>query len=113
MTDFSLNEEDAIINENVYNLFQQIDIYLSTGINTILGSSSYGTTYDEFLYDTTITNSAISDKIKKDITMNCELFGFVVDVDTKIYEGTQNDIILVEISIKGDTAAYKKTYRIE
>ncbi len=101
MIDFCLKEEPATINNEIDLIKQQIELLFDTDKMEVLGGLEFGTHYEEFLYDLSIGADAIADKISADMnTLN--LFGYVHEVKVDLYQGTENDIILVHIYLKKD-----------
>lgn len=112
MVDLNLNEGSPTINKEVDLIIQQVDLLFDTVKNEVMGDLSYGTDYDQFLYNMQISNAAIAYKIESDLgKMN--LFGFVPHVEVTILEGTLNDIILCKVGLMRDDEYYEKTYKIQ
>lgn len=104
--------EKPAINQDVDLILQQIDILFNTNRRELIGVPSYGTDYDQYLFNLSLSNDAIAYNIQCDLG-SIELFGFTPTVNVGILEGTLNDIILVTIGLERDNLYYEKTYTIK
>jgi len=111
MIDFSLAEGKATINNDIELLKQQIDILFDTRDMEVLGSCYYGTDYETFLYDLSMSAPAIESAILNDL-YQLETFGYSPSVHVDLFEGTENDIILVKIDFVKDSDNYEFTFKI-
>ncbi len=111
MIDFNLKEGTAVLNNDIDLIKQQIDILFDTDKMEVLGDSTFGTHYEEFLYDLKMSADSIAYCIKKDLN-SLTLFGYVPDVQVELYQGTENDIVLVKISLTKDADSYEMTIKI-
>ena len=111
MLDINLSEGDFIINDEPSLIIQQIDLLFDTKEKEVFGAEAYGTKYDEFLFNTNLSNSAIEYQIMADLG-SLELFGYTPHVDVNILEGTLNDIILITIGLSKNNTYYEKTYKL-
>ena len=115
MIDFNMSNKltDApLINNDLLFVLQQIDLLFNTDINDVLGDSIYGTNYDRYLYTLGVSNTTLENKIMGDLN-SLNLCGFIPSVSVKIVEGTQRDIALIDIILKGNYEEYNKTYIIK
>lgn len=111
MIDFSLEEGKAYINNDIELLKQQIDILFDTHDMEVLGDCYYGTDYEKFLYDLSLSAEAIERAILSDLyTINS--FGYTPTVHVDLFQGTENDIILVKIDFTKDSDQYEFTFKI-
>lgn len=111
MIDINISEGEPTINDEVDLIIQQVDLLFDTTLKEVHGAPSYGTRYDDFLYDLGFSNAAIEYQIQCDLGQ-LELFGYIPLVKSTILEGTNNDIILIEINLTKDNRTYSKVYRI-
>lgn len=112
MIDFNLtNNENAILNNDIDLILQQIDILFDTTPNDVLGFEEYGSTYDHYLYDLKLSQGELQSQVYSDI-MGLELFGFSPYIEVYLLQGTEQDIALIDIELKRDSEYYKKTYKI-
>lgn len=111
MIDFSLDENKAVLNNDVDLIKQQIDILFDTDKMEVLGNSTFGTHYEEFLYDVKMPAEAIEYTVTRDIS-SLNLFGYVPYVKVEMYQGTENDIILVKIDLVRDVENYEIIFKI-
>lgn len=114
MIDFSLSNkltDNIIVNNDLLLVLQQIDLLFNTEPFDVLGDNNYGTNYDKYLYTVGMSNTALENKILRDLN-NLDLRGFNVDVNVSIVEGTERDIAFIDIIISGDYEEYTKTYVI-
>lgn len=111
MIDFNLNKGKAILNNDVDLILQQIDMLFDTTPNEVLGFEDYGTKYDYYLYNLNVSAESLKNIILNDIN-SLELFGFNVDVDVQLFNGSERDIIMIYINLYRNTETYQKTYKI-
>lgn len=111
MIDFSLDEKKAVLNNDIDLIKQQIDILFDTDNMEVLGDREFGTHYEEFLYDLKMSADSIAYTITSDLR-KLTLFGFTPEVKVDLYQGTENDIILVRIDLKRDFESYDMTIKI-
>lgn len=113
MNDFNYQENGTILTRPIDLVLEQLDMLLSTRKCTVLGDPDYGQDFEKFLYETNLTNSSIRQYIYDTITKNVDLMGIMLEVNVDLLEGTQRDIILVNIYLKTDDMMYNKTFKIE
>lgn len=111
MTDLNLFDDSPLINDDRDMIVQQVDMLFDTNKREVFGAPEYGSQYDEFLFNTQLSNDAIEYRIMSDLAQ-LELFGFVPECSVNIMEGTLNDIILVTIGLHRNSEYYEKTYRL-
>lgn len=111
MVDFSLREDAAILNNDIDLIKQQIEILFDTDKMEVLGDSEFGTHYEEFLYDLKMSTDAIEYVITSDLN-KLQLFEFIPTVTVSLFEGTENDIILVKIDLSRNNENYNITFKI-
>ena len=112
MIDFSLTTDAPILEHDVDLVLQQIDMLFDTEYNDVLGDDIYGADYRKYLYNLQASNSSIRDYTYNNIASNVDLQEFSLDVDVNILLGTQNDIILITITLSKTGEIYEKTYNI-
>ena len=115
MIDFSLSNkltDDCIVSNKLIYVLQQIDLLFDTCPGEVLGNMSFGTNYDKYLYNLSISNSTLENKILSDLN-NLDLCGFSPSVNVHIVEGTVRDIAIINIKLTGDYEDYDKTYIIK
>ena len=112
MVDINLSAGAPTTNNDVELIIQQIDILFDTNYHEVFGAPEYGTNYDEFLYNLSLSNDSIAHRIDADLR-SLNLFGFVPHVEVSIFEGTLNDIIIVQIALERNNEYYEKTYKIQ
>lgn len=111
MVDFSLDESKVVKMSDVDLLLQQIDMLFDTTPGEVLGQSEFGTRYDKFLYNLSITNEGLKSQIEYDLS-RINLMGFSANVEVYLYEGTENDIALIQIDLVRGDETYNKVYRM-
>ena len=113
MKDFCLNSDSVTLNTERELIIQQIDMLFDTDNNEVLGEYNYGTDFRQFLWDMKKSNNDISNYTRSVIMSNVDLFGWTLDVDTTLLHGTNNDIILVSITISKNLTNFEKTYMVK
>lgn len=111
MIDFSLDKNKVTINSEIELIKQQIDLLFDTDKMEVLGDNTFGTHYEEFLYDMKMSAESIEYTIARDLG-KLVLFGYTPYVKVDMYQGTENDIILVKIDLVRDTDDYEITFKI-
>lgn len=111
MIDFSLKEDSAVLNNEIDLIKQQVDILFDTDKMEVLGSSEFGTHYEEFLYDLKMSPEAIARTVENDVR-SLVLFGYTPYVNVELYQGTERDIVLVKIDLVRNDSSYEITFKI-
>jgi hypothetical protein len=111
MRDFSLDENSIFVDDDLDLILQQIDILFDTHIGEVLGEF-YGSDFEKYLWDLNISAADISEYVEDIITTYINLFDYTLSVDTQCFQGTQNDIILITISLKNESQSIEKTYKL-
>lgn len=112
MIDFCLDNSSVVLNDEISLIFQQIDILFDTKPKEILGDETYGTIYDNYLYDLKISNESLQQTVLSDIR-SLELFGYEPSVEIHLLQGTEQDIVLIEIVLTKGNESYQQIYKIE
>ena len=112
MIDFNLDPGAPSKSSDLGILLQQIELLFDTYPGEVLGDDEFGTTYDEYLYQLKLSNDDLRDEIMRDITSNIDLLGYDVDVHVYVLDGTERDILLVNINFARDGEQYSKSYRV-
>lgn len=112
MIDLSLDTETVVKTTDLDNVIQQIEMLFDTSPFEVIGEPNYGSDFEKFLWNLNSSNYDIENYILSRIQNEVELLGFSVEVSVGIMEGTENDIILADITISRDGNSYAKTYRI-
>lgn len=113
MVDLSLDNIDVVKTTDLENVIQQIEMLFDTSPFEVIGEPNYGSDFEKFLWNLTASNYDIENYIRSRIQNEVDLLGFTVDVEVNLMEGTENDIILADITISRDGYNYNKTYRIK
>lgn len=111
MTDFHLNNGNAVLNKDVDYVLQQIDMLFDTNPKEVLGDPDYGTQYDRYLYSLNISNEGIKNSVINDL-YKLDLRGFTPEVEVMFLDGTERDIALIDIILKGEYDSYRRIYKI-
>ncbi len=115
VVDISSYEDIPLLNSDVDILIQSIGILFDTSIGEVIGAENFGSDFERFIWDLSISNSQISDYVRSLIFNNIYIAtNFNISVSTDILKGTKNDIILVSIDIenKETKKTYTNTYKI-
>lgn len=112
MIDFCNTNDAVVLNYELDLILQQLDMLFDTNYKEVLGELNYGTDFDKFLYELNFSNYAIKQYIESTIKSNVYTFDFDINVDIKLLNGTENDIIIVVINISKNGKIYEQKYRI-
>lgn len=112
MIDLSLDTDTVVKTTDLENVIQQIEMLFDTSPFEVIGEPNFGSDFEKFLWNLNSSNYDIENYILSRIQNEVELLGFSVEVTVGIMEGTENDIILADITISRDGNSYAKTYRI-
>lgn len=111
MVDFNLNEGEPTINDDVACLIQQIDILFDSTPGDLIGDLGYGTDYERFLYELKISPQALEERMLEDL-YSLDLLGFDPTVNIYLMQGTERDIVVIDVNLKRNSENYSKTYKI-
>lgn len=111
MVDFNLDNGNPSKNSDVDLIIQQIDILFDTVPTEVFGSEEFGTTYDKYLHQLKLSNESLKNEILTDIS-SLQLFGYTPIVEVYLLHGTEQDIALIDITLKRYNESYNKTYKI-
>lgn len=113
MQDLNLQEGNAIIDNNIDLLWQQVQILFDTSMGDLFGDNNYGTDYDSLLYDMKLSAGDLKQKMLNDIN-KLDTFGMSYNVDVYLLRGTQQDIAVIKVDFYDSSANehYIKIYKI-
>ena len=111
MVDFNIDAGSPLKNGDIELLLQQIDILFDTYPKEVLGSEDFGTQYDDYLYRLKLSAANIKQRVISDIS-SLELFDFVPGVEVHLLQGTEKDIVLIDINLIRGEEKYNRTYKI-
>lgn len=112
MVDFNSDTTAPLLEAEGDLVLQQIDMLFDTRKGEVLGSYSYGTDFEKFLWNLQVSNEKISSYVKSVISSSIDTLGFNIDVDTTILYGTSDDIILIRINIRKPGYNIERIYKI-
>lgn len=115
-TDISLTGDNKVITNKFDFLLQEISILFDTAPGEVFGNAEFGTNFENFLWDLSISNSEISSYVRNKIINNTVSGAdFDISVATSIVDAGYGDVILVQITIKDPSSgeATDVTYKIE
>lgn len=112
MIDLSLDNFTVTKTTDLENVIQQIEMLFDTSPFEVLGEPNYGSDFERFLWDLNASNYDIEQYINSKIRTEVDLMGFQVSSVVTLMNGTENDIILADITISRDGNAFTKTYKI-
>ena len=113
MVDLSLDNRTVTKTKDLENVIQQIEMLFDTSPFEVIGEPHFGSDFERFLWDLNASNYDIEQYIISRIQSAVDLLGFQVNVHVSLMKGTENDIILADITISRDGRDYTKTYRID
>lgn len=111
MQDFSISSDNVVLNRDLDLVLQQIDILFDTTPSEVLGDEDFGSRYDQFLYNLSVTNEGIKNQVISDLA-GIDLRGFVPRVEVYLMQGTEQDIALIKIELTRDSSSYQRIYKI-
>lgn len=111
MIDFSADTSNAVKWADRDILLQEIDLLFDTTPGEVLGQGSFGTRYDRFLYNLSITNEGVRQQVLSDLS-KIDLRGYEPEVDVLLMEGTEHDIAFIRISLTREGETFNRTYRL-
>lgn len=113
MIDFCSTTDEVQLTEEVDLILQQIEMLLSTNPMDVIGCPSYGSNYEQFIWDLSYPTGEIKRYAETQLANNVEFFGNPFDVNVSILHGECNDIILLEINVYANGHQYQKIYKVE
>lgn len=88
---------------------QEIDLLFNTSHCELLGDTSYGTNFEQFLWTLNPSPDALKKYINEKISKSSLASEVVSDVDVKVYDGEYRNIYDVQLTLtSGDDVAYRK-----
>lgn len=111
MVDFNLNAGSVVKNRDVELILQQIDLLFDTHPREVFGDEHFGTKYDEYLYKLNVSADIIKQAVLSDL-YSLELFEFKPEVEVYLLQGTERDIILIDINLTRENESYNRSYKI-
>lgn len=112
MIDFCLNKEIAQISNNIDCVLQQLEIFMDTYKDELLGETC-GNDFDKFLFDTSAGNHYTTEYIESSIKGNVDLLGWELEVGIDFMMGTQNDILIIYLTLYNQSGdSYTKAYKM-
>lgn len=111
MVDFNISGDKATNNRDIDLVLQQIDILFDSSPGDVFGDVNFGTEYDKCLYELKVSASDIKYMVQQDLN-SIDLLGFSYAVDVHLLQGTERDIILIDISLQRNGSHFNKTYSI-
>lgn len=111
MIDFSADTANTIKWADRDILLQEIDLLFDTTPGEVLGQESFGTRYDRFLYNLSITNEGVRQQVLSDLS-KIDMRGYVPEVEVLLMEGTEHDIAFIRISLTREGETFNRTYRL-
>ena len=112
MVDFNLNPGDPLINEEIDCIKQQIAILFSTKPGDLIGDIQYGCDYETYLYDLKLTSYELSERMMEDL-YTMDLLGWYPEVDTKLLQGTERDIAVINVDLTKGNEKVSQIYKVE
>ncbi len=112
MIDFNLNEGDAVINDDIAYIIQQIDILFDSNQGDLIGDLDYGTDYEYYLYELKMSPRMLKEQMETDLA-GLDLCGFTPDVKVYLMQGTERDIAVIEVDLYRRSESYSKIYKIQ
>ena len=112
MVDFNLQDGDPTINDDADIIKQQIAILFSTKPGDLMGDLTYGCDYERYLYDLKLTSYELSEQMLEDL-YQMDLLGWYPEVDTKLLQGTERDIALINVNLKKGNQSFSQIYRVD
>ena len=112
MIDLNYTTSSTTLHTDLDLVLQQLDMFLNTDKKEVLGDPDYGNDYDTLLYEMDYTNTQIERYIYSTITSAIDLMGFEMGVHVTLCQGTERDIMLVEIDLRRDDIDYAYTFKI-
>lgn len=113
MVDFCIYEKGghASLKYEIDLIIQQVDLLFDTTPTEVLGQLDFGTKYDEYLYNLRFSAENMKSKVESDLRQ-LTLFGWTYNVDVYLLDGTERDIIVIDIVFRKGSQSARKTYKI-
>lgn len=112
MVDFCSTLDAVTLEQHADLIMQQIEILFDTNPGEVLGDLRFGANFDDYLYNANIGNETAARDIERMIRTNVELFDWDMHVDVEFLVGSENDILIMHLTLTHGEEAYTKTYKI-
>ena len=114
MIDFNISHDvnKVVLGSPVDILLQQVDLLFDTDKYAVLGDPDFGSNYDRYLYTLGFSNASLEAKIMSDL-YKLDLMGFTPSVEVQLFDGTERDIALIDITFTESYEKHNKTYVIK
>lgn len=111
MEDFNLSPGKAVINDDYNYLLQQIDLLFDATPGDLHGNINWGTDYEYNLYNLNMSATGLREQMLADLE-KLDLRGYEPYVDVQLYQGTERDIALIEVTLSSGSNTINKIYKI-
>lgn len=99
MLDLALDDR-IFLNDPIDCAVQELDIILNTNCTELIGDTSYGTNFEQFLWEMTPSAEEVKKYIRTKLYDTYFLRNYMVDINVEILNGNVRDIYYVTIKIK-------------
>lgn len=111
MIDFCNTEDAPLLIHDIDLVIQEIDMLFSTSEGEVLGDETYGSNFESLLWDMNASDAYIEEYVYGQLA-KVNMHGYAPSVKVSTYQGTMNDIILIQISLRKDDEVWTKIYNI-
>jgi hypothetical protein len=112
MQDLNIHRGEAVIEDDVQLIWQQVDLLFDTYPGQLQGDIEYGTDYERCLYELNLSADDLKFRMEHDIG-SLDLRGYNFNVEVMLLKGTQRDIAVIQVDLTKPNRHYSKTYKIE
>lgn len=91
---------------------QELDILFNTTNTELIGDPSYGTNFEQFLWQSNDASSTIKRYIQEKAKDTYFLSQMIVDIDVEILDGEYRNIYDVKITVSDGTSQGNRQYQL-
>ena len=112
MIDLCNTNDAPILDQDLDLILQQIEILFDTRPRDVLGDPDFGINFEDYLYNTSLGNKTVATQISSYINTHIETFDWRVSVNVDFLAGSDNDILMIMVSVSKDGDTYSKIYKV-
>lgn len=95
-SDISTGDDSILIQTRRYYILQQVELLFDTTPNDVFGDTNFGTEFGKYLWNLKVSNYDLENIVQTQLS-NIDLCGYSTSVEVQLYQGTLEDIAIINI----------------